>query len=635
MLLLGVGLNLSAQTLPMTSSATTNPGEVLFTISGVPILPGAHPSRLYRVFWDFGDGTYETETYTEAAMVGLGYNLVKTHVYDDTDPHNVRAELTQVYTPPDKKNLRYSTPTGPVSAVTAGSPTIPLKNLYGQSVRVDRTRNPRKDFATNFLLTYEVASNPVCNVARNGGILEVDYGLGLEPDLSLMDAAVWDEAEGYHGENITVDLALRKITVGIASDFAAANDQRELILNFFTPAKTKTTSSFFHARLADSTGNDCGEVFDRTLAITDKRDPYDPNFKVVAEDTITLNEPQWLNYILQCQNIGEGPTDSITIVDVLDPRLDPTTLEVQVVRMGFEEIGFPLAAGAVSVPAIGVPAAPFSFNYKMEQAGANVVWKLYDTGQLRGLMEPTMGQDFVERETIAQIEFRVKTYCFEDDLARIPNLADVYFDSLAPVQTDTAFTDKFCCQQHATGFNGVTFDLLQYALGALNAPFDTANTKILSFTSDSLAGMGQPITLLTNGRLEYQPIAGGFTGIDMVRFLACDQMGTCDTFTMAICVDMNPALYVCDTTKCLSVGLEDEVRKSLIWTYPNPFEEVLKVKNDESIRSVELFDLFGNRVFVKAYAQSVKEVSLSLAQLPVGMYVIRINEDRVGKVVKR
>ena len=637
----GIGPVLFAQTLPMTSLPTANPGEVKFTVPSVPILPGAHPSRLYRVFWDFGDGTYETETYTLAEMTGLGDLLEKTHIYDDTDPHNVRAELTQIYSPPNEKNLRYSAPTGPVSAVTPGFPTIPLKDLYGQSIRVDRTRNLRRGFATNFLLTYEVASNPVCNVARNGGTVEITYGLGMEPDLALLDETIWDETEGYHGETISIDPVLRIIEVGVASDIAAANDQRELIINFFSPEDTDVLASFFTARLKDSLGNDCGKVSDEKLVFRGKKDPYDPNFKAVAEDTITLNESQWLNYILQCQNIGAGPTDSITIVDVLDARLDPSTITVEAVRMGFEEILAPAAAGDVSVPAVGVPAAPFSFNYKMEQSGATVIWTLYNIGQLRGLMEPMAGLDFVERETIAQIEFRVKTYCFEEELAQIPNAAEVYFDALAPVHTDTAFTDKFCCQQRVNRPNGtLDFDLLKYAAGSLMAPFDTANMKIVSLTSDSLAGMaGQPMTFLLNGRLEYLPAPMGYRGIDIVTFTVCDLMGTCDTFQVAICVDVDPSRYICDTTNCISVRLETEIsQRSYLHIYPNPFEDILVLDNElfnKPIQQVTIYNLYGQECYAHAFERHAGPVSLHLSHLPAGMYLLWVDGEKAGKVMKK
>jgi len=66
--------------------------------------------------------------------------------------------------------------------------------------------------------------------------------------------------------------------------------------------------------------------------------------------------------------------------------------------------------------------------------------------------------------------------------------------------------------------------------------------------------------------------------------------------------------------------------------YPNPTQNSIIITSSVPIKKVEIRNLLGQTVFSGVY--TAKEVVVSLNQLSTGMYVVKVNDTKVYKVVK-
>ncbi len=64
--------------------------------------------------------------------------------------------------------------------------------------------------------------------------------------------------------------------------------------------------------------------------------------------------------------------------------------------------------------------------------------------------------------------------------------------------------------------------------------------------------------------------------------------------------------------------------------YPNPTMDLFRIKNDDNITSVSVFNIIGRKV---GYFQHSKGLSHNVSDLKAGMYIVRLN-DKNGEVVK-
>ena len=85
----------------------------------------------------------------------------------------------------------------------------------------------------------------------------------------------------------------------------------------------------------------------------------------------------------------------------------------------------------------------------------------------------------------------------------------------------------------------------------------------------------------------------------------------------------------CDTIVNIELGsadLEDQYFDEMNYQiYPNPFADQLNVRSKESITSVELFDPLGRKLSIDQLMISDTHFRLSLAEIPSGLYSIRVN----------
>ncbi len=94
--------------------------------------------------------------------------------------------------------------------------------------------------------------------------------------------------------------------------------------------------------------------------------------------------------------------------------------------------------------------------------------------------------------------------------------------------------------------------------------------------------------------------------------------------------------YFNNSTSCsLTFGLDVNstvINNNIAWIYPNPVIADLSITASYSITTVTISNLLGKTLYSQQY--NAEKVQLDVADLPAGMYLIRINGTEVRKFVK-
>jgi hypothetical protein len=156
--------------------------------------------------------------------------------------------------------------------------------------------------------------------------------------------------------------------------------------------------------------------------------------------------------------------------------------------------------------------------------------------------------------------------------------------------------------------------------------------------------LGQPDFLEVNGRLSFELDKNNiyFTGtyIDTLDF--DPSAGTNYVGSLNSTRDFFVASYKMLEPQCKNVVLTSllEKNKSLngLEVYPNPFENNLTIKSDVEIRTIEIINAIGQRVFYHD-AQGQKELVITPAFIEKGMYFIKIRSiydtEISSKIIQR
>lgn len=112
----------------------------------------------------------------------------------------------------------------------------------------------------------------------------------------------------------------------------------------------------------------------------------------------------------------------------------------------------------------------------------------------------------------------------------------------------------------------------------------------------------------------------GIGKIDNGRFIVCGGMKSGATVS-------NKTYLLQNTDVVSGVGVEPTVKQISI--YPNPTSDRLYINSDKPLLSVQVFDMVGRLYLQKATVSQSYE--LSMAQLPIGTYVVRV-VDVEGRV---
>lgn len=75
-----------------------------------------------------------------------------------------------------------------------------------------------------------------------------------------------------------------------------------------------------------------------------------------------------------------------------------------------------------------------------------------------------------------------------------------------------------------------------------------------------------------------------------------------------------------------------DVNKSKINYYPNPVVDQLQINNDKKINTVEIYNASGSAI--KNVIINSEKGSIDMRQLPVGVYILKINSDKQSETIK-
>ena len=176
-------------------------------------------------------------------------------------------------------------------------------------------------------------------------------------------------------------------------------------------------------------------------------------------------------------------------------------------------------------------------------------------------------------------------------------------------------------------------------------PSSSFGDSVFISTSDSSA----PITIVeldSSGNVQCGCVLGGFTGDDLCG------IGIDNTGYAYVCGDFRDSCKFGDSVIhgsiieeyfvakfACSVGTEDplQIHPNLkqvcfLTLYPNPANTTLNITSSNIITDIVITNLLGQTVFV--YLFNTEKVQINVADLPTGVYIIRINGSAVRKFVK-
>lgn len=646
-----------AQNVNFTPTAPTN--KVKYTPDNFPEFTQRAPLvSSYRYFWNFGDGHFkllDVENTNTSSDVKKSFN----YTYDQPTPASFKTQLqiTQIYSPPTKPDDELKVGDSPTVPLLGGTliPTGNNVDMLGGSLIIHPVREIRPGYLMTFIVTYDIG-----RMGCNMGAGLTDWRFVFTYNSNILEPPIgYPILEGYNGETLTSH------TLGGPMDEVIVDITRP---GTWVPGPDERYSFFLHFKVSDGAPIAAPILAKGTFGEFDRNNmqlfpcdsfflpdmqvvkSYDPNYKLVSKDTITTNPSQLLHYTIHFQNTGKGPTSTIRIEDMLDPRLDPSTLVVTSARIGYQHI----PSSSLTSPPVSLDSSPYpwitsnptpKFDLTESKPGpAEYEW-LFNNAVLRGTKEANYGDDFSEIETTGSIEFDIMTCGFMEYGIVIENEAEIYFDANDSIVTEPAQTFKYCCELVADTL-GKDFNLGDFFNKNM-----FPNLISFSLTSDTAGANRRPKVNVNTASFNtlYQPVPGGYSGLDIMTIIVCDGNTPphCDTVEIRICanVDHGPNKYPCDTTQvndtCSMSGVYIDPDKvsplDKVKVFPNPAKDILIVEYKEAFLKVQHLSLYNLQ------GQKVRDISpdlsgrseISLSGLPAGLYLLRVNERWSKKIIKQ
>ena len=140
-----------------------------------------------------------------------------------------------------------------------------------------------------------------------------------------------------------------------------------------------------------------------------------------------------------------------------------------------------------------------------------------------------------------------------------------------------------------------------------------------SITVSNTSSGGSWSTIIGNATIVSGVLTGVAAGVDTIVYSVTNTCGTATTEKTIEIIDC------VSEVKSISELMENTL-------YPNPTQNRIIITSSVPIKKVEISNLLGQTVFSGVY--NAKEVVVSLNQLSTGMYVVKVNDTKVYKVVK-
>lgn len=156
--------------------------------------------------------------------------------------------------------------------------------------------------------------------------------------------------------------------------------------------------------------------------------------------------------------------------------------------------------------------------------------------------------------------------------------------------------------------------------GTISGP-DTVCTTGAGITLTETVGGG--IWNVTNGNASISggTVTGLSTGTDSVLYIVSNSCGADTAITMITVSDCST--LVNNVTK----------QSDVITLYPNPAQDNITISSTGMINAVVISNITGQEIFSQNY--NTKDVTVNLNQLSPGIYLVRINDTKVYKIVKQ
>lgn len=386
--------------------------------------PHKRKERKNSILWVFGDGTFDFSSIHESIF----------HTYHSTPQHAPYALATQIKDDDDDPIVLPFPDSGSTDAghrflsdILLGN--TPLKNfsssrtnepvnMKGSAYRLIANRNPKPGDIVTYVITYQ-------NYCDTPKFASIDF---------KFDSDVFESKytyKSYHGESHS------NLGNWLKWDFSIPSGEQR---NIFVTLKTKNDSGLIGVEvnndisLTDGTGEPlCPSNPNPEIPSQKVVHSHDPNFKYIEEAPICLGEiveEQWREYYIEFQNIGAGPADSVTVIDLLHGHLDWTSVVF--------DCNDYLQSKFSTNPSTGI-------NCSFSRIGNTVQWEF--TGlNLRGMGEPGYGTDFHPEDTKGWLRFRAhsKIGTQLSPCGAVPNRAEIIFDCNPSIFTNNALSRVAC-----------------------------------------------------------------------------------------------------------------------------------------------------------------------------------------------
>ncbi len=443
-----------------------NDFQVTFTLTDLPGLNNQDkfyadiPAR-YSILWSYGDETYAEEIITLEEYQGMQNKVVSKHTYYDvptgTSTFATRVEVTSVYQPP-----------GDIDAVSsstvADSKDVNLTNA-GNLNNCESFQTDESDYHLPGRETFANDAGWVKTI-RNvvpGDLftIAIELNKGLCGDFPITDtlgirfhssqlSPVWSssswndvQTNGPYDKEYNLPALLRAQSVEAPRFILFTFQVKNLNIGDEVELEVYRTVDL---------GQTCsGKPEDQIVTVkAEAKGTHDPNDKTVSPKVFYSPLPQELTYTISFYNGGMSPLNKATIKDILDPRLDPTTVKDVVAWIG-------------NNPPIDIPETPNS----RVQGENHVIWDMQNALLPNGL-SGTKGK-VPSRDKWVNLSFKVNTLANLPDVTCIPNEAEITFLGTegTTYSTKSVSTCRMCCERIATKGQTLTFALRSTQAGTI------------------------------------------------------------------------------------------------------------------------------------------------------------------------
>lgn len=370
----------------------------------------------YSHFWNFRDGNY--------AFTG-SETKVK-HVYHNTGDYGAYMESTPEYDDDEdpKRNFINNDPLDKINVPPTGTHSTEITNvvttLDGDAIRLTPNRSAVPGDIITFILSY---TN--CGMNDISGTVDFTFpNTVYEPEGAIF-------YETYHTES-----AVSITTTGTSTQYSwnFTNLPPNEVWHIFIKMKTISGVAIgkdanVHSSISLSTGaqGNCPGASTSTVVMR-TGNSHDPNNKIPSPPSICPTPGGITNvkFIINFQNIGDGPANFVQITDDLS-GLSPY---------------FNFTEG---------PVKHFSswMNGGGVLSGSTATW-VFNGINLRGTNEPGYGTDFSVEDTKGWVQFHIDVpHDPLQECSALMNAAEIIFDCNAPIITDPAIV-RIECYNDAT-----------------------------------------------------------------------------------------------------------------------------------------------------------------------------------------